>query len=121
MKGCQHVFETLDDGSQLCFECEKKIDPPAPESFWFDSMNFSKRTRTVLKMMASTGKAANFAIRSRDQLVAMLKRGDAPKYRGLGKTIENELMVRCGLIRKQPVCKCCGHPIGQASIEEVSG
>jgi len=88
---------------------------------WFDSMEFSQRTRTVLKMMASPGKPATFAIRSREQLVAMLMRGDAPKYRGLGKIIEAELMLRCGLLRKQPVCQSCGHSVGPATIEEISG
>ena len=91
------------------------------EKFWFDSMDFSNRTRTVLRMMASSYKGESVAIRSKEQLVAMLKRGDAPKYRGLGKTIELELMLKCGLIRKQPVCKCCGHSVGPATVEEVCG
>ena len=95
----------------------EKNTPPSPEPYWFDSMDFSNRTRTVLRMMASPYKDESIAIRSKEQLIAMIKRGDAPKYRGLGKTIENELMVRCGLIRKQPVCKCCGHSVGPATIE----
>jgi len=99
------------------------------KKFWFDSMHFSTRARQVLMNIVEVrreygndpGVRDTETIRSKEQLVAMLKRGDAPKYRGLGKTVEAELIWRCGLIRKQPVCECCGQSVGPATVEEVSG
>jgi hypothetical protein len=31
MSDCNHCFETLDDGSKLCFECDYRIPPPKPK------------------------------------------------------------------------------------------
>ena len=95
-------------------EIDNRAKAPAGE--WWAEMNFTRRARTVLAMMA--GLDGEFEVKNRADLVRVLKRGDVRKMRGVGEGVEGELLARVGLIRRQECCRECGGPLGPARIIE---
>ena len=80
---CNHVWQTLDDGSQICFECDKRRDGPTGVGVVKPSIDFKTQTihlETTFKVEGFAESVCREWLATKDKAIraALIKLGWTP-------------------------------------------